>query len=77
MVETVALSKDGKWLVIGGDAGLHLWDVNTGNRLHTFSVRDPVRSVVLSGDGNWLACGLGNNARLYALPSVVLNREQK
>ena len=55
----VSFSADGKTLLSSGAAGVHLWDVITGNLLHTLN-RSQMRfllTVALSPDGSILAAG--------------------
>lgn len=57
-VWTVCFSPDGKFIATGagtGDGTVKLWDVSTGNLVHTFSGFSDVRSVCFSTNGDILA----------------------
>lgn len=58
----LALTKDGTMLLSGGDAGVQLFDVNTGN-LTKQIVPTPSLCVAISPDEKWFAGGL-NNGRI-------------
>jgi len=61
---TMAVTKDGKWLVTAGHDGTPtLWETSTGRQVRTFhGHRDFINAMVFSDDGKWLATcsGLGN-----------------
>lgn len=65
-VQSVALSRDGKWLVTGSeDETAILWETATGREVRTFhGHKDSINSVALSGDGRWLATGSGGTTLL-------------
>jgi WD40 repeat protein len=60
-VTSVALSRDGQWLVTGCQDGIaRLWETSTGREVRRFvGHRDAINAVVLSDDGKWLATGSG------------------
>jgi WD40 repeat protein len=63
-VNSVSFSPDGKYVVIGTNAGVKLWDVKTGSLLRSLS-GSMVLSVGFSPDGGYvLAAGADRTARL-------------
>jgi WD40 repeat protein len=70
-VSSVALSPDGRWLVIvGSDKKATVWDLEAGELRHTFE--EETHSVAFSQDGRWLATSGGDNkAILWALEQPI------
>jgi RNA polymerase sigma factor (sigma-70 family) len=76
-VQSVAWSKDGKWVATGGaDGKVVLWDAATGKELHRIDVggrsgKSDVRALAFSPDGTTLAAAVefdeGKNARRVVL----------
>jgi WD40 repeat protein len=66
-VKSVSLSRDGNWLITGGDDIARLWDVATGKEVRVFRGHSGyVTSVALSSDGKWLVTGSWDKtARLW------------
>ncbi len=54
LVQGIAFSPDGRWLVAGSQQGLSLWDLAAAKRIATLS-NGPVNYIVFSPDGRWLA----------------------
>ena len=73
-VNSIAFSPDGATLASGSaDNTIRLWDVETGQLLHTFiGHRDAVNSVAFSPDGATLASGSSDNTfRLWQLSELT------
>jgi WD40 repeat protein len=67
---SLALSRDGRWLALGGlDSGVRLWDVTTGAEVRTYRGHSgEVVGVAFSGDGRRLAsAGQDGTVRLWDL----------
>jgi serine/threonine protein kinase/WD40 repeat protein len=59
-VNAVAVSADGRLALSGSaDRTVRLWDLKTGDKLHTFKVAKGVWSVALSRDGKYALAGEG------------------
>ena len=74
-VYSAALSRDGKWLVTGGDdRTARLWDAGTGQEVRVFQGHARViNAIALSDDARWLVTGSGDKtARLW---DVVTGKE--
>lgn len=55
-VQSIAFAPDGRTLISGSlDNTIRLWDVGSGDTLHTINVGEPVWSIALSPDGHLLA----------------------
>jgi len=56
-VETVAFTKDNKYLITGGMEGrLYMWSVSTGKKVDTLSHHhDSISSISSNADGRWIA----------------------
>ena len=68
------LSRDGRWLAIGGDDGdIRLIDFNTGRELATLTGHDaPVISLAISPDGKSIASGSEDGlVRMFNVPDAV------
>lgn len=61
--QALAMTADGRTLA-GGDANgvVNVWEIATGNSVLRLDVPGPVLSLAFSGDGSWLAIGLGKPA---------------
>jgi WD40 repeat protein len=57
-VQGLAVTPNGRWLVVSSQLGVNLWDVATGKRVANLS-QGPVNFLVLSRDGRWLATNPG------------------
>ena len=72
-LQTVALSRDGRWAATGSDDGTaRLWDLATADPATSVTMlpghEGAVWAVAFSGDGHWLAtAGQGGTARLWDL----------
>lgn len=75
-VTSVAITPDGKTLVSGDDDGIiKLWHLQTGKLLHTLTVdstRCLYRKVVISPDGQTLACLTDHTVKIYCLETADL-----
>jgi WD40 repeat protein len=67
--ETLTVSADGKYLVVGGFKAndltglVELWEISSNKRLAKLNLPTAVLSVALSPDGKWLATATGNGAK--------------
>jgi WD40 repeat protein len=72
-VQSVSLSRDGKWLVTGSSDGTaRLWESATGKEVRAFRVHGgPIYSVALCAAAKWLATsgGYDKTARLWEVAS--------
>jgi hypothetical protein len=59
MVESLALSPDGKVLVTGADGTLTVWDTSNGNELQRQELGSAITSVALSPDGRYAVVAAG------------------
>src|SRR5712692_6459071 len=57
-VQGLAVTPNGRWLVVSSQLGVNLWDVATGKRVANLS-EGPVNFLALSRDGRWLATNPG------------------
>jgi WD40 repeat protein len=57
-VQGIAVTPDGRWLVVSSQLGVNLWDVATGKKIVNLS-SGRVNFLVLSRDGRWLAANPG------------------
>jgi WD40 repeat protein len=70
VISSIALSRDGKWLVAGSDDHTaHLWDLDRGEEVRVFRGHtDRVCTVALTSDGKQIITGsLDHTARLWEL----------
>ncbi len=74
--QSVAISSDGRYIVIGGDNTAKLWDAKGGEDLRTFSGHSlPISSVATSSDGRYVVTGSDDNtAKLWDMNSAKLIR---
>lgn len=83
LVESLALSPDGKTLASGSFQEVVLWDLANGQiRLRLTGLADRVTALAFSPDGKYLAVGGGppseeGELKLYAVPSAQLLTEIK
>ena len=77
-ISSVSLSPDATKAVTGGmDATIQIWDLSTGDPIHTIAASDSVAAVAWSPDGTKIAATFGDgtihvyNASDYSLVSVL------
>jgi len=69
-MNSIDLSRDGKTLAIGGQNGLHLWDIATGTHIAELGAYlGRISSVAFSPDGRTLASGGSDELYLYDVTS--------
>lgn len=64
------ISTDEKYLVAARETLVNLWDLATGNLLHTWRVESEVAACVFSPDTNFLAVSTRALAHVFAMPTV-------
>jgi serine/threonine protein kinase len=61
-IKSVAWSPDGKYIASGGyDTTVNIWDVLSGNLIHTFKQNNYVKSVAWSPDSKYIATATGDS----------------
>jgi WD40 repeat protein len=73
--EMIALSPDGKWMLVGGDRPLRVVDVATGKITRTF-LKEPCDRAVFASNGRTVLCIL-QNGKTLALYGFALAQERR
>jgi CHAT domain/WD domain, G-beta repeat len=65
-VNAVAFSPDARWLATASDdKTARIWEISSGEQLHSLTHTGKVRSMAFGPDGSWLATGSGKTARTW------------
>lgn len=70
----VVFSKDGRYLFVGGNTGLHVYDSNMKLARH-LQLSYPVRGIALSGDGRLLALAIEFGVQLVDVQALVAGED--